>query len=137
MRSSYVFLVAVFVLAVSALSNGCQQQGEGDVCDPRAGNNGNADCQNGLVCTQPSQLAAGTQGYRCCPGDPALATGVCALGQSSVPEDSAAPSSGSTPDAADANASDADSGEGGESGPAAAASTGADGSSTTGDAATE
>jgi hypothetical protein len=95
-------LYTASVLVVSAFIGACMQQGEGDVCDPAAANGGNADCQNGYVCTQPSLLAPGTMGYRCCPGDLALGTGVCTLGQSMIPENSANPSNDAGADAADA-----------------------------------
>jgi hypothetical protein len=102
MRSSYGLVHAVLLLAVSAVAGACMQQGEGDVCSPSAGDNGNADCQNGYVCTQPGLLASGTIGYRCCPGDLSLGTGVCAQGQSMIPENPANPSSDAQADAADA-----------------------------------
>jgi hypothetical protein len=98
MRFSSSLLYAVSLFAVSAIAGACMQQGEGEVCDPRAGNAGSADCQNGYVCTQPSLLAPGTMGYRCCPGNLALGTGVCALGQSMI----ASNPSGGPSDAADA-----------------------------------
>jgi hypothetical protein len=99
MRLSSGLLYAASLFVVSALAGACMQQGEGDVCDPRAGNGGSADCQDGYVCTQPNVLAPGTVGYRCCPGDLALGTGVCALGQSMI---SSNPSAGPS-DAADAS----------------------------------
>lgn len=100
MRFSSVLRFVASALAVSALSVACQQQGEGDVCDPRAGNAGSADCQNGLVCIQ----IANTLGERCCPGDPALRTGVCAGSQMAIMAGSA------PPDAATDAATEADAG---------------------------
>lgn len=62
------------VLAVPALVAGlvvaaCSDEGEGQPCDPRANNNGNDDCQSGLIC---KTQAGGSP--RCCPPDPAQAT---------------------------------------------------------------
>jgi hypothetical protein len=102
MRFSYGLLYAALLLVVSAIVGACMQQGEGDVCSPFAGNNGNADCQDGYVCTPPGLLASGTMGYRCCPGDLALGTGVCALGQSMIPENPANPANDAGADASDA-----------------------------------
>jgi len=103
LRFSRPLPFAASVLVVFALAAACQQQGAGDVCDPRAGNGGSADCQDGLVCIPIS----GVNGQRCCPGDPALRTGVCGGSQTSIPADSAAPSGAGTADAgADAETPD-------------------------------
>jgi len=103
MRFSCALRFAASVLTVSALTVSCQQQGAGDVCDPRAGNGGSADCQDGLVCIP----IAGVDGQRCCPGDPSLRTGVCGGSQTSIPADSAAPSGEAAADTgADAEAGD-------------------------------
>lgn len=59
------FRFAVLLSAAFAASviGACSNQGEGQICDHRAGNNGNDDCQNGLVCVAVN----GINGYRCCP----------------------------------------------------------------------
>lgn len=104
MVSSYRLrlLYAALFSAISAIAGACMQQGEGDVCSPYAGNGGSSDCQDGYVCTEPSLLAPGTMGYRCCPGDLSLGTGVCALGTSMIPENPANPTLDAQADAADA-----------------------------------
>jgi hypothetical protein len=58
-------------LAGLVLLGGCNGQGEGDVCDMRAGNNGTDDCQNGLTCFPPM---APFNYPRCCPSDTTLAS---------------------------------------------------------------
>ena len=51
---------------------GCQGQGEGEQCNRLAGNNGNDDCQSGLVC---NTSVVSTPGFgRCCPSDRTQAT---------------------------------------------------------------
>jgi hypothetical protein len=51
---------------------GCQGQGEGEQCNRLAGNNGNDDCQSGLVC---NTSVVSTPGFgRCCPTDRTQAT---------------------------------------------------------------
>jgi hypothetical protein len=52
--------------------SGCQGQGEGEQCNRLAGNNGNDDCQSGLVC---DTSVTSTPGFgRCCPTDRTRAT---------------------------------------------------------------
>lgn len=67
MRPRFFAVLALPVLAALALAS-CLNEAEGQPCDPLAGNSGNDDCRNGLVCTQ---VSAGT---RCCPTDRATAT---------------------------------------------------------------
>jgi len=57
---------ALLVVASSALAavSGCSRQAEGERCE-RA-NNGNADCEDGLVC---KEIDSCTKLDRCCPGD--------------------------------------------------------------------
>jgi hypothetical protein len=60
-----------FVLAVSAvlsLGGGCSRQSEGERCSLE---NGDEDCDSGLVCTPASELQQGQQDEvdRCCPPD--------------------------------------------------------------------
>jgi hypothetical protein len=79
--------LSLLLLAVSFA--GCAGQGEGDLCNRLAGNNGNDDCQNGLEC---DTTVSSTQGFgRCCPGDRALATTVICKGSSGGIDASPAP----------------------------------------------
>ena len=58
------FLVGLTLVGVSAIFMGaCSNQAEGDRCDTQ---NGNDDCQDGLVCEPGKNI--------CCPQDPATAT---------------------------------------------------------------
>jgi len=58
-----------FVSAIAVLSApGCSQQGEGQRCD--AAKNGDADCDDGLVCIEKKNLSNGL-GDICCNPDPA------------------------------------------------------------------
>jgi len=79
MRVRSVLLLAVTLASLGALvaASACSNQGEGEYCDPNAGNNGNDDCQDGLVCkTAPGVV--GVNASRCCPLDPSLAkTSAC------------------------------------------------------------
>ena len=70
MRRPLLFsLLAVPALVAGLVVAACSDEGEGQPCDPRAGNNGNDDCQSGLIC---KQQAGGSP--RCCPSDPSQAT---------------------------------------------------------------
>lgn len=56
-----------FVTALAVLSApGCSQQGEGERCDVTK--NGDADCDDGLLCVKASELHEGITD-RCCPPD--------------------------------------------------------------------
>jgi hypothetical protein len=82
-------------LAVAACSNG----GEGDACNYLAENNGDDDCQDGLICWQAKTLnGAGTD--LCCPPDRAQATtAACAIPATAPGVDAAIPAdSGPTTD---------------------------------------
>ncbi len=62
-----VFIVACLSALISAVA--CSNQGEGERCDTR---NGNDDCESGLYCTPLSQLAGdnaakGEGAALCCP----------------------------------------------------------------------
>ena len=86
------------LLLFTALFVGCAGQGEGDLCNRLAGNNGNDDCQNGLVC---DTSVTSTQGFgRCCPGDRALAkTAVCKGSSGGIDASPAPPAAdGNSPD---------------------------------------
>jgi hypothetical protein len=67
-RPTLFFLLAVPVIAAGLVVAACSDEGEGQPCDTRAGNNGNDDCQSGLVCTTVGA------GPRCCPPDRSQAT---------------------------------------------------------------
>lgn len=58
-----------FVSALAVLSApGCSQQGEGQRCD--SSKNGDADCDDGLVCIKKNELTNGLADI-CCHSDPA------------------------------------------------------------------
>lgn len=99
----------------------CSNQGEGERCSKLAENQGNADCQDGLVCT----FISDTEGERCCPADPNQATSSACRRPSSggadvapppLPDaDSPAETGPGTPDAddgSDAGEEDADTPDG-------------------------
>ena len=61
------FAVFSFVSALAVISApGCSQQGEGERCDSTK--NGDADCDDGLVCVKKGELVEGITD-RCCPAD--------------------------------------------------------------------
>jgi hypothetical protein len=64
--SAFAILMAVSSAVV--LAQGCAQQREGQRCDLRAENNGNADCQPPLICYRASELNA-SEVDLCCPPD--------------------------------------------------------------------
>jgi hypothetical protein len=68
-RPTLFSLLAIPVVAFGLVVAACSDEGEGQPCDPRAGNNGNDDCQSGLTC-QTENLPS----PRCCPPDRSQAT---------------------------------------------------------------
>ena len=63
--------LAVALVSIALLGNGCAGGGEGDRCNPNLSHN---ECDNGLTCVQPSTCA---ESY-CCPSDPAKSSnGYC------------------------------------------------------------
>jgi hypothetical protein len=66
-RSALFFAPCLVVVGLFAA---CNRQGEGQVCDPRAANNGDSDCQSGLTC----QTIPGAANATCCPPNLAQAT---------------------------------------------------------------
>jgi hypothetical protein len=68
-RPTLLSLLTVPVLAAGLVIAACSDEGEGQPCDPRAGNNGSDDCQSGLTC-QTENLPS----PRCCPPDRSQAT---------------------------------------------------------------
>jgi len=94
------FLVGLTIVGASAIFMGaCSNQSQGDRCDTQ---NGNDDCQDGLVCVSGKNV--------CCPQDPAMATVIecqapsTAGGEAGIPIE-ASPGDSST---ADVTSSDAE-----------------------------
>jgi hypothetical protein len=71
----------------------CSGQGEGELCSPNAGNQGNDDCQSGLICVvAASRYVLG----RCCPQDPSKATtAVCSANSGGLDASPAPPEAAS------------------------------------------
>ena len=87
-RPILLSLLAVPAFVAGVMLAACSDEGEGQPCDTRANNNGNDDCQAGLVCT--AQASGG--GPRCCPPDRSQATTPeCALPSGGVDASSAPP----------------------------------------------
>ena len=79
-------LVCLFCLV------GCAGQGEGELCNHKAGNSGNDDCQSGLTCT----TSGPSPGFGlCCPSNPASAKTEACKGGSGGLDASVAPPSAS------------------------------------------
>lgn len=115
-------VAALFLIAAAP---GCSRQAEGDRCDSQ---NGNADCEDGLVCRTAGSLNAPSD--VCCPATGEATTAAC-RGQSQAGLDAGIPDTGAPqPDAAttDAGATDAGATDSGatttDSGPADAATNG-------------
>ncbi len=90
-RSTLIFAPCLVVLGLFAA---CNRQGEGEVCDPRANDNGNSDCTSNLTC----QIIGGVLPMRCCPPDLARATApACGANHAVVDANTAPPDS--SPDA--------------------------------------
>lgn len=134
MRRSLLAILLVAGPTAGLLAPACANQGEGERCDTFAGNNGNDDCQSGLVCIGPGQLQwpapeggnpqTTTTGI-CCPpqGGRAPTTAVCGMMSSGFNNDAVAP----PPDASEGGGP-IDGGEGGrvDASDASDASDGAD-----------
>jgi hypothetical protein len=100
MRFRFALLFAPAAVVLAAMG-ACSGQGEGQVCDQRAGNSGNDDCASGLVCSTQHGTPA-----RCCPpsGTPAT-TPECSTtpgtgDASPAPPDGTAPLPEASPDVA-------------------------------------
>jgi len=124
-------------LVALALICACSNQGEGEICDPDAGNGGNDDCQSGLVCN--TGLPGGV-GPRCCPSDLMTAkTAVCSVTHQGVTANPAPPEGGPQEaeappvDAATEAAVDAQADGAEEPAPEAAAEAGTDAAEGSGD----
>ncbi len=80
-------------LSLVAAAPGCSRQAEGDRCDSQ---NGNADCEDGLVCRTAGSLNAPSD--VCCPSTGEATTTAC-RGQSQAGLDAGIPDTGTTTDA--------------------------------------
>jgi hypothetical protein len=72
-------LAAVTIAAVSA----CSGQGEGELCNPKAGNSGNDDCQSGLTCQPRPAIVVNGFGICCPPGGQSTTTACAVTGSTS------------------------------------------------------
>jgi hypothetical protein len=98
---------------IALVAAACSNGGEGDACNYLAENNGDDDCQDGLICYQASMLNnAGTD--LCCPPDRAQATTTaCAISASApgvdsgIPGDTGTSTDGATQTDGDTSTSDA------------------------------
>src|SRR5260370_39086277 len=90
-RSTLIFAPCLVVLGLFAA---CNRRGEGEVCDPRANDNGNSDCTSNLTC----QIIGGVLPMRCCPPDLARATAP-AWGANHAVVDATTPPPDRSPDA--------------------------------------
>ncbi len=79
--------LVVFAVASTAACNG---QGEGQLCDPKAGNTGNDDCQSGLTCQFRPAYVITSYGL-CCPPSGQSTTTACSVNGSSVDASPAPP----------------------------------------------
>jgi hypothetical protein len=77
-------------LSLVAAAPGCSRQAEGDRCDSQ---NGNADCEDGLVCRTAGSLNAPSD--VCCPATGEATTTAC-RGQSQAGLDAGIPDTGAT-----------------------------------------
>jgi hypothetical protein len=107
-------LAAVPAIAVSA----CSGQGEGQLCNPKAGNSGNDDCQSGLTC-QPRPATVINGFGLCCPPGGQSTTSACAVnGGPSNDASSAPPTQEASPDAPGESAAEVGPGtDGSDAGP--------------------
>jgi hypothetical protein len=73
-------LVASFQLALAVaatvVTGGCDGQGEGQLCNPKAGNGGNNDCQSGLTCQSRPAIVMAPYGL-CCEPNGQSTTSAC------------------------------------------------------------
>lgn len=86
-----ITLAAATIVGGGIIVAACSNGGEGDACNYLAENNGDDDCQDGLICWQAKTLnGAGTD--LCCPPDRAQATtAACAIPASAPGVDAAIP----------------------------------------------
>jgi hypothetical protein len=83
-------LGVVVALSLVVAAPGCSRQAEGDRCDSQ---NGNADCEDGLVCRTAGSLNAPSD--VCCPATGDATTAAC-RGQSQAGLDAGIPDTGAT-----------------------------------------
>jgi hypothetical protein len=99
-RSVSATAFSLAFLAIVVLAGACNNQGEGDICDINAGNNGDNDCQSGLDCVSAPGAMGSPNPYRCCPTDLTQASSaVCMLSGSSGNTNTAAPVADASSDA--------------------------------------
>lgn len=90
--------VGIVVALAASLSGACTTHGDGGRCDSR---NGNADCDNGLVCTPAVDITLPEGGTSmadiCCPQDRTTAPlgDICALNPPTPGSDASIPDTGS------------------------------------------
>lgn len=138
LRRVLVATVRLALAVVATASSGaCAGQGEGQLCNPKAGNSGTNDCQSGLTCQSRPDFVMPPYGICCQPNGQSTTT-ACSVNGSSVDASPAPPADASVAEtAADApGESAAEAAAEGADGPvdsSAEAAMGADGA----DAATE
>jgi hypothetical protein len=107
-------------LAAALAFAACSNQGEGQICDRNAGNGGNDDCENGLVCVASPN--PNIHGFRCCPASGASTTVECSQPGQTLDASTAPPDASSD---GPAEASPSTGGGGGSTGDAASPADGA------------
>ena len=126
-RYGFVGILLMSMLGVFTTLVACSDQGEGDRCQAE---NGNQDCQSGLVCLAATQKpfsganvglvnAPYNNSDRCCPADrsqathPACTPPTAPVSDSSIPPEATGPDApiDSPADTSDAGSSDADAGD--------------------------
>jgi hypothetical protein len=112
MRLRFASVLLLSVLGAITVAS-CNGESEGMPCDPKAGNQGNDDCQSGLQCKN-----LGALGNRCCPISGPATTPECSSGASSTSDASPAPPDTSIVETASpmADAAPDVAGDGGEGG---------------------
>jgi hypothetical protein len=96
----------VRVLAAAAAITACSGQGEGQLCNPKAGNNGNDDCSSGLTCQSRPTVVISMFGI-CCPPNGKSSTSACNVTGASIDASSAPPEASTAETGADADATSA------------------------------
>jgi hypothetical protein len=106
-RLRFVLTAAAALASASSVLPACSNQGEGERCDLQADNNGNDDCNSGLVCTAKAVLGLNPKTDLCCPQDRTQATTPqCAINQGGLDASPAPPDSGSDAPTDDMGAGD-------------------------------
>ena len=81
--------VALVLVTMAALG-ACAGQGEGQLCNPKAGNSGNDDCQSGLTCQSRPMIVMSPYGICCQPNGQSTTT-ACSVNGTSITDASPAP----------------------------------------------